>query len=117
MHIESQSHILDEQREQIQGLEQTNRVLSERLQSHEESAQSKIEALNKKITELKEIVHEYRHSDHEMSDALAIDIQTKERLGEVTESYCQITPRARMKRYFKSKNLMDSGLKLDSGTT
>ena len=57
MQIESPSQTLDEQREQIKGLEQSNRDLSDRLCSLEGSAQSEIEALNKQITELKEIVH------------------------------------------------------------
>ena len=85
LHIESQSQALNKQREQIEGLEQGNRDLSDRLRSLGRSADSEIEALKKRITELTEIVHEYRNRDHDMTDASAAD----GRVGEVTESYSQ----------------------------
>ena len=87
MQLERQSETFAEQREQISGLEQSKKSLSERLQHLDESAHLKIEALNKEITQLKEIIHEYRHGDHDMSDAFAVD--THGRVGEVTESYSQ----------------------------
>ena len=80
MQLERQSETLAEQREQISGLEQSKKALSERLQHLDESAHLKIEALNKEITQLKEIIHEYRHGDQEMSDA---SVGTRE----LTESY------------------------------
>ena len=56
-------------------------------QMHIESAHSEIEVLKRQITNLKEIVHGYRHGDHEMSDAPALD--TPERVRELTEGYSQ----------------------------
>ena len=87
MQIEIQSQTLAEQGQKMSHLEDSNRVLNERLHSVEGRAHSQIEALERDINQLKEINHELRHGDHEMSDDT--HEMTEKRVGEVIESYSQ----------------------------
>ena len=104
--VESQKQGLDDQRQKIKGLEDSNRVLRRRLQScteknedHDMSdvsttgwrEQSKIEAMEREIKQLRETVDELRRGDHDMSDAFAPNTQDQmeERLRQVTESHSQ----------------------------
>ncbi len=104
--IESQKQELDDQQQEIRGLEDSNKVLRRRLQSFMDKNEDQemsdvsivgwreqlgIEAREKEIEQLKETIDELRRADHDMSDAFACDTQhqTEERLREVTESYSQ----------------------------
>ena len=105
--VESHKQKLDDQQQEIKGLEESNRVLRRRLQSsidknedHEMSdvsatgwrEQSENEAREREIKELRETVDQLRRGDHDMSDAFASNTQdqTEQRLREVTESHSQI---------------------------
>ena len=105
--VESHKQKLDDQQQEIKGLEKSNRVLRRRLQSsidknedHEMSdvsatgwrEQSENEAREREIKELRETVDQLRRGDHDMSDAFASNTQdqTEQRLREVTESHSQI---------------------------
>ena len=104
--VESHKQKLDDQQQEIKGLEESNRVLRRRLQSsidknedHEMSdvsatgwrEQSENEAREREIKELRETVDQLRRGDHDMSDAFASNTQdqTEQRLREVTESHSQ----------------------------
>lgn len=106
MLVESQKQGLDRQQQEIKRLEESNRVLHQRMQSsidknedHDMSdlsttgwrEQAEIEALKREIKELRETVDELRRGDHHMSDAFDCDTQdqTEKRLREVTESHSQ----------------------------
>ena len=104
--VESQKQGLDDQRQKIKGLEDSNRVLRRRLQScieknedHDMSdvsttgwrERSEIEAREREIKQLRETVDELRRGDHDMSDAFGPNTQDQieERVRQVTEGHSQ----------------------------
>ena len=89
MQLETQRRMLEEQREQIRGLEQSKNDLTERVQRLEGSSQSEIEGLKKEITKLKDINNQLKNGDHDMTDAFDVDAQSTERMEELTENFKQ----------------------------
>ena len=87
MQLETQNRLLEEQREQIRGLEQSKSDLTERVQSLEESSQSKIDDLDEEITKLKDINDQLKHGDQDMTDAFDVDAQSSERVDELTKNF------------------------------